>query len=198
VVLALPLMVAQRFASPASAPLRTALQAAASALVHAPWLVANLQLDRPLLDRGTGAPPAWDNVVHGGRGLGYVDATHQRLSPVPTRDGAPVLTAYHAIAIGERAALLEPDPHPWGERVLAELDPAHPDLRRRVRRIDLMRYGHAMAVPRPGLQRHAALAALRAARGRLRFSHSDLAGYSVFEEAFTAGSEVAGPAGARG
>jgi transcriptional regulator len=31
------------------------------------------------------------------------------------------------------------------------------------------------------------------ARGRLRFAHSDLAGYSVFEEAFTAGCEVAEP-----
>ena len=94
-------------------------------------------------------------------------------------------------------ALLAPDPRPWGERVLAELAPAHPDLRRRVQRIDLMRYGHAMAVPRPGVHRHAALVALRGARGRLRFAHSDLAGYSVFEEAFTAGCEVAEPTDAR-
>jgi hypothetical protein len=35
------------------------------------------------------------------------------------------------------------------------------------------------------------LLALRAARGRIRFAHADLAAYSVFEEAFTAGSEVA-------
>jgi hypothetical protein len=52
-----------------------------------------------------------------------------------------------------------------------------------------------MAVPRPGLQRHPALAALRAERGRIRFAHSDLAGYSVFEEAFTAGCAVAEPPG---
>jgi len=198
VVMALPVFVAQRLAQPASAALRSALQLAATTLVHAPWLVANLQLDRPLLDRATGAPPAWDNVVHGGRGLGYVDATHQRLTPSPASGGAPVLTAYHAIDIAERAALLAPDPRPWSERVLAELAPVHPDLRRRVQRIDLMRYGHAMAVPRPGVHRHPALAALRAARGRLRFAHSDLAGYSVFEEAFTAGSEVAEPAVPRG
>ncbi|MBL8347302.1 MAG: FAD-dependent oxidoreductase [Rubrivivax sp.] len=198
VVMALPLFVAQRLVQPASAALRSALESAAAVLVHAPWLVANLQLDRPLLDRATGAPPAWDNVVHGGRGLGYVDATHQRLSPLPASGSAPVLTAYHAIDIGERAALLDPDARPWGERVLAELAQVHPDLRRRVQRIDLMRYGHAMAVPRPGVHRHAALTALRATRGRLRFAHGDLAGYSVFEEAFTAGSEVAAPVGPRG
>jgi hypothetical protein len=28
-----------------------------------------------------------------------------------------------------------------------------------------------------------------ARRGRVRFAHADLAGYSVFEEAFTAGTE---------
>ena len=72
----------------------------------------------------------------------------------------------------------------------------HRDLRAKVRRIDLMRWGHGMAVPRPGVQRHPALLALRAARGRLRYAHSDLAGCSVFEEAFTAGAEVAGRADA--
>jgi len=58
-----------------------------------------------------------------------------------------------------------------------------------------MRWGHAMAIPRPGVQRHPALAALRAAarakNSRVRFAHADLAGCSVFEEAFTAGCEAA-------
>ena len=56
-----------------------------------------------------------------------------------------------------------------------------------------MRWGHAMAIPLPGVQRHPALLALRRARGRVRYAHADLAGYSVFEEAFTAGCEVALP-----
>jgi hypothetical protein len=37
----------------------------------------------------------------------------------------------------------------------------------------------------------AALAALGEARGRVVFAHADLAGYSVFEEAYTAGVEAA-------
>ena len=76
------------------------------------------------------------------------------------------------------------------------LAPLHPDLPQRVRQIDLMRHGHAMAVPRPGVRTDAALgalAALRAERGRLRFAHADLAGYSVFEEAYTLGWEAAQP-----
>ena len=183
VVLAVPLFIAHRLLE--SPP--TALQQAAALLTSAPWLVANLHLATPLLAR-TGAPPSWDNVVYGSAGLGYVDALHQSLRP---HTGATVLTAYHALPRSERAALLASDPATWAERVLRDIEPAHPDIRRRVQRIDLMRWGHAMAIPAPGVQRHPALAALRAARGRVRFAHADLAGYSVFEEAFTAGCEVA-------
>jgi hypothetical protein len=74
--------------------------------------------------------------------------------------------------------------------VIDDLRGAHPDLPRRVRHVALTRWGHAMAIPVPGLHSHPALAALRDHRGRLRFAHGDLAGYSVFEEAFTAGCEA--------
>jgi predicted NAD/FAD-binding protein len=194
VVLALPLHVALRLLAQPPA----ALVQAAATVAHAPWLVANLHLERPLLDR-PGAPASWDNVIHhppgAGTGLGYVDAMHQSLRPQP---GPTVLTAYHALPLTERAGLLRADWRPWAERVLADLAPAHPDLRRRVTRVEMARWGHAMAIPRPGLQRHAALTALRGPTGtfgRLRFAHSDLAGYSVFEEAFTLGMEAAAPVG---
>jgi hypothetical protein len=55
---------------------------------------------------------------------------------------------------------------------------------------DLMRWGHAMAIPAPGVRSQPARQALRQARGRVRFAHSDLAGYSVFEEAFTLGLDA--------
>jgi monoamine oxidase len=183
VVLALPLFVAARIVESPPA----ALTAAARLLTYAPWLVANLQLSAPLLAR-PGAPPSWDNVVYGSRSLGYVDALHQSLRPDTE---STLVTAYHALPTAERAALLQADPAPWRERVLADLAAVHPDIRQRVQRMDLMRWGHAMAIPRPGTQHHPALVALRALRGRVRFAHADLAGYSVFEEAFAAGCEVA-------
>ncbi len=189
VVLALPVFVAARLLeSPPPALLQAARLLSAGAT--APWLVANLHLRQMPLDR-PGAPPSWDNVVYGGRGLGYVDAMHQSLRP---HAGPTVFTAYHALAAADRAPLLGSDPGPWRERVLQELAQAHPDVARRTARIELARWGHAMPVPRPGVHRHPALQALRTARGRVRFAHADLAGYSVFEEAFTAGCEVAGPA----
>ena len=189
VVLALPLFVAARVLE--SPP--DALRQAAALLQHAPWLVANVHIDAALLDR-PGASASWDNVRYDatpGTALGYVDAMHQSLRPYA---GATVLTAYHALPVAQRATLLADDPAPWRDRVLQDLALTHPDIHRRAKQVDLMRWGHAMAVPRPGVQRHPALVALRQQRGRVSFAHADLAGCSVFEEAFTAGCEVALPA----
>jgi monoamine oxidase len=189
-VLALPLFVALRlFELPPPA-----LAEAVPAMRHAPWLVANLHCERPPIDRG-GAPPAWDNVIHGSAALGYVDAMHQSLRPHP---GPTVLTAYWALggndasqAVAARKALLADSAESWARRVLDDLAVAHPDLPRHVRQVDLMRYGHAMSIPLPGLRGHAALQALAQAGGRVRFAHADLSGYSVFEEAFFHGTRAA-------
>ena len=172
---------------------------------YAPWLVANLHLKDALLDR-PGAAPSWDNVIYNeqpGTSLGYVDAMHQSLRPVP---GPTVLSCYHALGElndGRQQLLQRPWTH-WRDLILAELLQPHPELRSRATRMEITRYGHAMAVPVPntlrrlsGLpwsagrqrsstaQRHA----LRAER--LSFAHSDWSGYSVFEEAFTRGHAAA-------
>ncbi len=214
-IVALPLHVAARVVAAPSVRLRTA----AAATRHAPWLVANLQLDGPLQDR-PGAAPAWDNVVYRdaadtgdadaaawGRGLGYVDARHQTLDPTP---GPTVLSCYRALGDlpGGRAALLERPWQAWRDAVMTELALPHPDIAARAVRMEITRYGHAMAVPVPGtlhrigLQRppelRSALSkpehmALR--DGRLLFAHADWSGYSVFEEAFVRG-DAAGRAAA--
>lgn len=187
VVLALPLFIAARL--PEQPP--AALAQAAARMQYAPWLVANLLLDQPPLER-LGVPPAWDNVIYGSEALGYVNAAHQSLDPRP---GAQVWTAYRALPRARRGELLQPDWKPWAARVLAEVAPRHPDLLQRLHGLDLMRYGHAMSIPHPGLRGAPALAALReratGVHGRLHLAHADLAGYSVFEEAFTQGHQVA-------
>jgi len=182
-VLATPLFIANRLLG-GTVP---ALQAAAAQTSYAPWLVANLNLSAPLLQR-LGAPPAWDNVVYGGSALGYVDAMHQRLAPTA---GATVLTAYRALPRAERSALLAQDWRAWAQRVLADLLPVHPDLSQVLQRIDLTRWGHAMSIPKPGQRGSAALAALQAPQGNIHFAHADLSAYSVFEEAYTQGVRAA-------
>lgn len=180
VVLAVPLFIAAQLL----AEVPPALAAVAQRMPHAPWLVANLQLREPLLDRGIGAPASWDNVAYGSASLGYVDAGHQRLSPMPQ---PTVLTAYWALPQGQRKDLLEGEATAWAARVIDELRPLHPDLPAKIEQVSLMRYGHAMSIPVPGLRSSAALAALGSTAGALQFAHSDLSAYSVFEEAFTQG-----------
>ena len=196
VVMAVPLFVAARMlATPPSA-----LVTAAASLRYSPWLVANLHVVAPLDDDG-GAPPSWDNVLYDPQrsspALGYVDAMHQSTRP---HAGPTLLTAYWALggdSIAElraqRARLLNEPWSAWAQAVVGDLSRAHPDLKSKLRQVDLMRYGHAMAVPAPGVRSSAALAALASplARTRIHFAHSDLSGYSVFEEAFSHGLRVA-------
>jgi monoamine oxidase len=189
VVLATPLFVALRLLASPSAALREVVARQG----HAPWLVANLQLDAALVDR-PGAAPAWDNVLYRSPALGYVDAMHQSTRP---HGGATVLTSYWALGGANRAAaakarrsLLDEPWSTWAERVVLDLQAAHPDLRRKLRRVDLAAYGHAMSVPEPGLRSSAALAALARPEGRVHLAHADLSGYSVFEEAFFHGHRV--------
>lgn len=179
------------------------LTQAAGQMVYAPWLVANVHLRTALQDR-PGAPPSWDNVVYGDAstapGLGYVDASHQNLQPIP---GATVLTYYQAL--GElgwsgRQMLLNTSWNSWRDAILAELARPHPDLAAKVTRIDITRYGHAMAVPVPNVYGKTSLQPIYymgkqlsntyqsvPTFERLAFAHGDWAGYSVFEEAFTRG-----------
>lgn len=189
VVMATPLFVSVRvLVSPPAV-----LQQAAAQLRYAPWLVANLHVEPMLADLG-GAAPSWDNVIHASPSLGYVNAMHQSTRPHP---GATVLTSYWALG-GDSAAQLQVqrtrllDDHwsEWARAVLDDMAQAHPDLPAKVKRIDLMRYGHAMSIPVPGVRGSAALRALTQSKGRLHFAHSDLSGYSVFEEACFHGHRV--------
>ncbi len=203
-IVALPVFIAARVVARPFAP----LQQAAAGLAWAPWLVANLRLDAPLQDR-PGAAPSWDNVLYGAPGLGYVDARHQSLDPRPR---PTVLTYYRALGdvANSRAQLLAQPWQSWRNAVLAELGTAHPDIVQRTQQIQMVRYGHAMAVPLPGnmnrigLQRNSGVrhqlsskehvdAAELVRDGRLLFAHADWSGYSIFEEAFTRG-DAAGAA----
>lgn len=150
---------------------------------HAPWLVANLSLDGLPHDTGH-APLAWDNVLYDSPGLGYVIATHQHLR---VREQQTVLTWYQALTDQPprqaRQQLLQTGHGEWSRRILAQLAQPHPDIARQTRQLDVWRWGHAMAQPRPGLTGSAGLAALRQPHGPLQLAHSDLSGFSLFEEA---------------
>jgi predicted NAD/FAD-binding protein len=193
-IVALPVFVAARVVRNPPA----LLQAAAQQTRYAPWLVANIHVDKPLLDQG-GAAPSWDNVLYGAAGLGYVNAKHQSLQSVPA---ATVLTYYRALGDMKdgRKQLLERSWGSWRDEILTELSTAHPDLGAKTTQIDITRYGHAMAIPIPNLSGQIGTQPAyllpnqllkkeqsTASNLRLHFAHSDWAGYSVFEEAFAMG-----------
>ena len=152
---------------------------------HAPWMVANFlmkRFPRELPD----APLSWDNVVHGGPGLGYVVSTHQDIRVTPPEK--TVFTSYVALTGREPATARK-----WMTAASAGelLELAAGDLRSAygeqfdqcVERVDITLRGHAMAIPVPGFRSDAALRALREMEGPVLFAHSDLSGFSVFEEA---------------
>ncbi|KAB2964495.1 NAD(P)/FAD-dependent oxidoreductase [Zoogloea sp.] len=159
-----------------------------------PWLVANFLLDGFPAEAGD-VPLAWDNVIHGSPGLGWVVATHQWLRAA--RPPRTVFTAYRALADRSPA-----DARRWLESASAaslyemaseELRRVYggPTLWRLTRAVEITLRGHGMACPVPGTLSNAGLGALRQARGRLLFAHADLSGYSVFEEAAHWGDQAA-------
>ena len=203
-IVALPVFVAARVVQNPPAFLAQAAQR----LQWAPWAVTNIHLNAPLADR-PGAAPAWDNVIYGDSnpgGLGYVDASHQKLDPRP---GPTVLTYYQALGdvADARQQLATQGAEHWGRAALAALAGPHPDVLQRATRAQVTRYGHAMSIPVPGVQTFLSQIGLQGTPGkrklllngerqralptpataRLAFAHSDWSGYSVFEEAFTRG-----------
>lgn len=160
---------------------------------RAPWLIGNL-----LLDRFPAEPPnqplAWDNVVYGSRGLGYVVSTHQLIRTAkPERT---VFTTYHAFASPDQAAtrqwLQSADDEALFELATQDLYSVYgPRLRRHIAAARLTIRAHAMASPVPGFLANQGLAALRALDGDLLFAHSDLSGLSLFEEAAWWGESAA-------
>lgn len=151
----------------------------ARAFSYAPWLVANVTVDR--LPGGRGVPLAWDNVSSSSDSLGYVVATHQGPAAIAS---STVLTWYLPLSNMEPAAarrlLVERSADEWKQIVSDDLLALHPELEGAIREIALWRWGHAMIRPTPGFLKRG-----QANRPEppLFLAHSDLSGLSLFEEA---------------
>lgn len=172
VIVAAPLFVATRIVEGAP-PVR---------VTSSPWLVANLTLDRWPRERGF--PVAWDNVLYDSPALGYVVATHQSLRRhVPRTVWTYYWALAHQPAIEARRWLLAQDWTTLRDRVIADLSRAHPDLRDCVSRVDIMRHGHAMIRPTPGLLSDPAWLATQQGHDHLFYAHADVSGLPLFEEA---------------
>jgi phytoene dehydrogenase-like protein len=153
------------------------------------WMVANLTLrDRPAV---SGFPLAWDNVFYESPSLGYVVSTHQR----GVEHGPTVITYYYPLCDADpraaRERLLAAGRDEWAEIALADLERAHPEIRRLTERVDVMRWGHAMIRPVPGFVRSESLRKAAEPLGNIHFANTDLSGVALFEEALYHGVRAA-------
>ncbi|MCB6183178.1 FAD-dependent oxidoreductase [Leeia sp. TBRC 13508] len=154
--------------------------------VHSPWLVTNFILD-DFPEEKPGETLAWDNIVSGSEGLGYVVATHQWIRQY--RPEKTVFTAYRTLPFDDakkaREWLAEATEDELFASAMVDLELVYDkhQLYRRLARAEISVRAHAMATPTPGFLSNEGLKQLRAQSGRVLFAHSDLSGYSVFEEA---------------
>lgn len=158
---------------------------------YAPWLVANLTV-RALEER-SGMAPCWDNVIYGSPALGYVDATHQQTQQHKSKR---VLTYYwpltHLAVDEARKEALSLKHEDWVPRILKDSQKVHPNIIQATENIDIMIWGHAMAQPLKGtLENKSRKALAKSIENRIHFAHTDLAGISIFEEAFYQGLNAA-------
>lgn len=156
-------------------------------LEYSPWMVANLTLRRDL-------SAVWDNVLHHSRSLGYVVATHQDLRP-RTPASPTVVTYYRPLddlaPPAARQQALARSYDDWCQMILDDLRGPHPRLEADLQHLEVWLWGHGMVRPTPGLMFGPVLPAMRQPHGRIVFAHTDLSGFSVFEEACHWGHEAA-------
>jgi hypothetical protein len=142
------------------------------------------------VERALEPSPAWDSVIFGADGLGYVDAAHQLTAPV----SRTVWTYFRAFGGADVAAirtgLLESSTAALAASVLADLEGPHPDLLDRISKLELCVWGHAMPRPVPGTL-SSALAPRVGVAPRVAWGHVDQSAMALFEEAQVAGVRAA-------
>ena len=142
--------------------------------------MANITLKGNPVSKGTEL--SWDNVYFKSNSLGYVVSTHQSLNA--WKQGT-VLTWYRPITEWDarqgRHFLLKSDWKYWVKEILRDLQPSHKNIISQIQQIDVMRWGHAMAAPTPGLLSQ--VPHLKLIKEGFALAHADLSAMSLFEEA---------------
>ncbi len=159
-------------------------------LSYAPWMVANIIVGK-LTDK-TGAPLSWDNVLYESKSLGYVTATHQLLQQNKTINNLTYYLPLNELQPTDARRDAQKMSHAdWVNLILEDLKKVHPNIEKVVSNIDVMIWGHAMAQPVSGIIHGGVRKKLQASIGNIHFAHTDLAGISIFEEAFYQGINAA-------
>ena len=157
---------------------------------YVPWLLATLTLKNEF---GGEEELAWDNVIYGAEGVGYIYDQHQNLNQ---NLGEKVITYYRSFSEKDlkkaRRKLFNLKENELKKLVLDELKIAHPLIEDYLLEIQFHKLGHAMISPVPNqIFGKEAENARKNINGKIFFAHTDLSGISIFEEAFHQGTNAA-------
>ena len=185
-ILAIPQFVASRILDD-----QERQQVVRNGLKYMPWMVANLTVHK--LEERNGAPPSWDNVLFESDSLGYVIATHENLDQYKPKKNLTYYLPLTANPEAESRKIAQGRTYEeWLEIIFNDLGKVHPNIREATEEVNIMIWGHAMAKPLPGLIHGSLRPKLKASINQnIHFAHTDIAGVSLFEEAFYQGLNAA-------
>jgi hypothetical protein len=161
-------------------------------LHYSPWLIANITVNKlPTPEKGMVL--CWDNVAYGQPSVGYVNANQQDLKLIEEKK---VLTFYLPLCDKDprlsRLAAYSRTYEQWLDIVVPELEQMHPEITPHIEHIDFWLWGHGMISPAVGyVWGETRLNGRKPVGDRIFFSHTDLSGISLFEEAFHQGLNAA-------
>ncbi|NIF05334.1 NAD(P)-binding protein [Chryseobacterium sp. Tr-659] len=178
------------FASPQFVNERILNHKKAASFNYVPWLLTTITLKNEF---GGDEELAWDNVIYGTSGLGYIYDQHQNINQIM---GEKVITHYKSFSTGDcrkaRKKLYAMKEDELKNLVLEDLKKAHPLIEDLILEMQFHKIGHAMIAPVPNqIFGEAAKIAKQPIDGKVFFAHSDLSGISIFEEAFYQGMRTA-------
>ncbi|MDQ0066304.1 NAD(P)/FAD-dependent oxidoreductase [Chryseobacterium lathyri] len=162
----------------------------ASSFNYVPWLLTTITLKNEF---GGDEELAWDNVIYGSAGLGYIFDQHQNVEQVI---GEKVITYYRSFSSNDckkaRRKLYSMKESELKTLVLDDLKKAHPLIEDFILEMDFHKIGHAMIAPVPDqIFGEETQRAKEPIDGKIFFAHTDLSGISIFEEAFYQGLRTA-------
>ena len=161
-----------------------------SGFEYAPWFTATITLED--IDLNDDFPLCWDNVIHKGKGLGYIYNQQQSLGQIHKNK---VITYYYSFSSSDskraRKELFNMKEAEIKKIIFSDLKIAHPNIQNFIKEIEIFKLGHGMISPRPNFIFGKSInEAKKSIDNKIHFAHSDLSGISVFEEAFNQGISI--------
>lgn len=157
---------------------------------YVPWLLTTITLKNEF---GGDDELAWDNVIYGSQGLGYIYDQHQNINQIM---GEKVITYYKSFSTRDcrkaRKKLYSMNENELKSLVLEDLMKAHPMIEELIIEMQFHKIGHAMIAPVPGQIFGSETEKVKQPiEDKIFFAHTDLSGISIFEEAFYQGLRTA-------